>query len=232
MLFSTSGPNLVILTWMGDELWSRQAQNGVNSDFEVKYDLEGLGQLPPKNNRDLNQGLLHLWSKFGDPSLNGPKLSCGQASDWHTQTHGHTHTHGHTQTQAMAIPEGQNWPLVKIWIVGFFPHLSCYCLYFGMLMHPDHLQNWLDVGHRLLIFLILAAFWLSETGQICRLQTFSWETWDEWPEICHDDASWSPWELVRFRSRFPHLPHCDAIWLSETGQMSSFGEFLDNAWEE
>ena len=22
-------------------------------------------------NRDLNQGLLHLWSKFGDPSLNG-----------------------------------------------------------------------------------------------------------------------------------------------------------------
>ena len=25
----------------------------------------------PQNNRDLNQGLLHLWSKFGDPSLNG-----------------------------------------------------------------------------------------------------------------------------------------------------------------
>ena len=24
----------------------------------------------PQNNRDLNQGLLHLWSKFGDPSLN------------------------------------------------------------------------------------------------------------------------------------------------------------------
>ena len=25
----------------------------------------------PQNNRDLNQGLLHPWSKFGDPSLNG-----------------------------------------------------------------------------------------------------------------------------------------------------------------
>ena len=25
----------------------------------------------PQNNRDLKQGLLHLWSKFGDPSLNG-----------------------------------------------------------------------------------------------------------------------------------------------------------------
>ena len=29
------------------------------------------------NNRDLNQDILHLWSKFGDPSLNG--LWCGQA---------------------------------------------------------------------------------------------------------------------------------------------------------
>ena len=35
---------------------------------------------------------------------------------------------------------------------------------FDMLMHPDQLENWIDFGHRLLIFLILAAFWLSETG--------------------------------------------------------------------
>ena len=27
--------------------------------------------LAPQNHRDLNQGILHLWSKFGDPSLNG-----------------------------------------------------------------------------------------------------------------------------------------------------------------
>ena len=33
---------------MGDELWSGQAQNGVNSDFEVIFDLEGQSQLPPK----------------------------------------------------------------------------------------------------------------------------------------------------------------------------------------
>ena len=32
---------------MGNELWSGQAQIGVNSDFEVKFDLEGQGQLPP-----------------------------------------------------------------------------------------------------------------------------------------------------------------------------------------
>ena len=43
--------------------------------IKVKVDLEGQGQLPtppplPKN-RDLNQGALHHWSKFGDPKLNG-----------------------------------------------------------------------------------------------------------------------------------------------------------------
>ena len=57
-VFSTSGPNLVALA--SDELSRRQAQNGVNFDFGVKFDLEGQGQSPPKDNRYLNQGLLHL----------------------------------------------------------------------------------------------------------------------------------------------------------------------------
>ena len=35
-----------------------------------------------------------------------------------------------------------------------------------MLMYPDHLQNWLDCDHSLLIFLIVVLFWLSEMGQI------------------------------------------------------------------
>ena len=45
-VFCTSGPNLVILAWMGDELSRGQAQNWVSFDFEVKFDLEG--QSPPK----------------------------------------------------------------------------------------------------------------------------------------------------------------------------------------
>ena len=36
-------------------------------------------------------------------------------------------------------------------------------LKFDMLMYLDHFQNWLVFGHGLLIFLILALFWLSET---------------------------------------------------------------------
>ena len=47
-VFCTFGPNLVILAWTGDELSCQQAQNGVTFDFEVKFDLEGQGQSPPK----------------------------------------------------------------------------------------------------------------------------------------------------------------------------------------
>ena len=40
------------------------------------------------------------------------------------------------------------------------------------LMHPDHLKKWLLYGQGLLIFLILAQFWLSETGPIWGFRTF------------------------------------------------------------
>ena len=46
--FYTSGPNLVVPVWTGDELSHGEAQNGVNFDFEVKYDFEGQGQSSPK----------------------------------------------------------------------------------------------------------------------------------------------------------------------------------------
>ena len=47
-VFCNSGSNLVILAWKGGELSHGQAQTGVNFDFEVKFDLEGQGQSPPK----------------------------------------------------------------------------------------------------------------------------------------------------------------------------------------
>ena len=43
-----SGPNLVILAWTCDKLLYRQAQNGINLDLQVKFDLEGQGQSTPK----------------------------------------------------------------------------------------------------------------------------------------------------------------------------------------
>ena len=45
---------------------------------------------------------------------------------------------------------------------------------FGIFMYPHHLQNWQDDSHSLLIFLILAPFWLSETDQIWDFWKFSW----------------------------------------------------------
>ena len=58
--------------------------------------------------------------------------------------------------------------------------ISFYCNHFewpsfDMLMYPDHIENWLDFGHRLLIFLIFVAFSLKETGQIKDIRAFSWE---------------------------------------------------------
>ena len=52
-------------------------------------------------------------------------------------------------------------------------------LKFYMLMYLDHLQNWLVYGYGLLIFLILALFWLSETGQILGFQAFPGERMEE-----------------------------------------------------
>ena len=52
-------------------------------------------------------------------------------------------------------------------------------LKFYMLMYLDHLQNWLVYGYGLLIFLILALFWLSETGQILGFRAFPGECMEE-----------------------------------------------------
>ena len=56
-------------------------------------------------------------------------------------------------------------------------------LKFYMLMHLDHLQNWLVYGHGLFIFLILALFWLSEMGQIWGFRAF--------PGECIEGMAWN-----------------------------------------
>ena len=59
-------------------------------------------------------------------------------------------------------------------------------LKFCMLMYLDHLQNWLVLGHGLLSFVILALFWLSETGQIWGFRAFPGECMDgmAWNMVC------------------------------------------------
>ena len=50
----------------------------------------------------------------------------------------------------------------NLWFLGFLLRTRGRSgLKFGMLMYPDHLQNWLDFGHGLLIFIIfvMSALW-------------------------------------------------------------------------
>ena len=60
----------------------------------------------PQNNRALNQGLLHLWSKFGDPSLNSWWI-IARTSSWLTDTQTHTHA-GNDNTRRPKLASGNN----------------------------------------------------------------------------------------------------------------------------
>ena len=112
-------------------------KNEVNRDFEVKFDLEGQGQSPPKT-----IGILTKVFYIFVPNLvilvwTGDELSRGQASAYriHRRTDGHTDR----QTQATTMPEGQNWPrviiyaacwsiLIKTKIICKLPRYLTYCL--------------------------------------------------------------------------------------------------------
>ena len=63
--------------------------------------------VPPKNNRDLNQGILHIWSKFGDSSLNGWWV-IARTSSWLTDTQTHTHA-GNDNTRRPKLASGKNY---------------------------------------------------------------------------------------------------------------------------
>ena len=80
--------------------------------------------------------------------------------------------------------------------------------WFNILMYIlNILRTNLDLGHRLLIFFILATFRLCESGQLCDFREFSWEHNWEWPQIWHVGVFWPPSEHIRFWSRYVDIPH-------------------------
>ena len=107
-VFCTSGPNLVVLARTGDELSHGLAQNGVNFDFEVKFDLEGQGQSLPKT-----IGILTKVFYIYGPNLvllaeRGDELSRGQARDWRTDGHTHRQTDaGNDNTRRPKLASGK-----------------------------------------------------------------------------------------------------------------------------
>ena len=80
-----------------------QAQTGANFDFEVKFYLEGQIQPTPKI-RILTKVVYTYGPNLMILAWTGNELSRGQSCDGRTDG----------QTQATPIPEGHNWPRVKM----------------------------------------------------------------------------------------------------------------------
>ena len=111
---------------MSDELSRRQAQNGVNFDFQVKFDLEGQGQSPPKT-----IGILTKVFYIYGPNLvilaeTDYELSCGQARDWRTDGHTRRQTDaGNDNTRRPILASGKKW---TIWFQRYYEAISLYVI--------------------------------------------------------------------------------------------------------
>ena len=114
---------------------AEKLKNGVTFDFVVKFDLEGQDQSPPKTIGILTKVFYTYGPNLVILAWTGDELLRGQASDY--RTHGWTEGRTHRQTQATTIPEGQNWPRVKIAKIPNFDILQA-------TLHPTHLLKLLD----------------------------------------------------------------------------------------
>ena len=94
-----SCPDLVILAYTGDKLSCGQAQNEVKLDFHVKFYLEVQGRSSPQIIGILTKVFCTYVSNLVILAWTADKLSCGQASDWYTQTHTHWQIHRQGQWQ-------------------------------------------------------------------------------------------------------------------------------------
>ena len=131
------GQNLEILTSTGGGWSCEQAQNCVNFDFQVKFDLEGQGQPTPKTIGILIKLFCMSGSNLVILARTSDKLSRGQARDWRS----------HEQTQATTIPEGQNWPRVKTHWWKLFSYQVRVIIGYGSDMISQIYCNWSTV-HR------------------------------------------------------------------------------------
>ena len=95
----------MILAWRGEELSHRKAQNGVNFDFEVKFDLEGQGQSPPKTIGTLTKVFYTYGPNLVILALTGDDLSRGQACGY--RTHRQTDA-GNDNTRRPKLASGKN----------------------------------------------------------------------------------------------------------------------------
>ena len=132
---------------MGNALWSGQAQNGVNSDFEVEFDHKGQGQLPTKTKGNFTKVFCIFGPNLAILAWTGPELSRGQASDWHTgrQTDRQTHTHtyagnDHTRRPKLASGKNDDCTLGPFWWLAYFVNMLHSQTYRFKLYHMKYLH--------------------------------------------------------------------------------------------
>ena len=127
-------------------IWWLCISSGVkpeNLTLKVIFD-QGSRSIAPQNNRHLNQGILHLWSKFGDSSLNGWQgwVSSGR----NLFLPGHPEKSG--RNLFLPVLSGQNWKkpdktgkncerCQKCW-----KNLWSYLISYKRLWLQMHLVNW------------------------------------------------------------------------------------------
>ena len=110
------GPNLGILSWIGGEWWHGQGQNMAIFYFEVKFDLEGQGQSPPKTIGILTKVFYTYGANLVILAWTGVELSRGQASDY--RTHGRTDTQtdaGNDNTRRPKLASGKNYTRFSVY---------------------------------------------------------------------------------------------------------------------
>ena len=84
--------NLEIVTSIGGELWHGQAQNRINFDFGVQFDLEGHNQSSHKTIGIFTKVFYISGSNLVILAVMGDELSRGQARDWCRDRHTHRQT--------------------------------------------------------------------------------------------------------------------------------------------
>ena len=117
----------MILAWRGDELSHGQAQHGVHFDFEVKFDLEGQGQSPPKTIGTLTKVFYTYGPNLVILAWTGDELSRGQACGYRTHRRTHRQTDaGNDNTRRPKLASGKNywfalwWCALRLWNSSLF----------------------------------------------------------------------------------------------------------------
>ena len=98
-----------------------------------------------------------------------------------------------------------------------------------MLLYPDHLQNWLDYGYDLVIFLILVLFDLVKLIKFDVSRHFLENPFSKWPDVLHADVSWPLSEVNRLWLQFVDFSNFDAI-LGFTGILVALCGFSSLWW--